>query len=252
MQKLKKVVNIIIDVLIVIMLIISAIVAAMSLASQNDGISNLFGYAPLSVQSDSMVPTFEQGDLLISKVVYFDTPIEKGDVITFTENIGGVESLNTHRVIDIDDNDGFKMYTTRGDNAPEDSVEIVSQLDVLAVYTGTNLKGFGNVYDFLTSQLGFFLVILLPLILFFIYEVFRVVRNLIEYNKEKAISEALETSGAKDSGLSEEELKIAVEKYLAQQNREKEISGNPEQADMPPSADLELVDPGTNSDDTEE
>ena len=246
MQKFKKVVNIIIDVLIVIMLIISATVAAMSLASKNDGISNLFGYAPLSVQSDSMEPTFEQGDLIISKVVYENTVINEGDIITFNEDVGGAQFVNTHRVIKVDESGGIAFYTTRGDNAPKDSTETVPKIDVLAVYTGTNLKGVGNVYDFLTSQLGFFLVILLPLILFFIYEVLRVIRNLMEYNREKAFNEAVETASANNSGLSEEELKIAVEKYLAQQAKEKE------QDDVSGSFDIQLEDNGTNADDTEE
>ena len=52
MQILKKTLNIIIDVLIIVMLVFSAVVAGLAIASRSDGVPNLFGYAPLSVQSD--------------------------------------------------------------------------------------------------------------------------------------------------------------------------------------------------------
>ncbi len=225
MQILKKTINIIIDILIIIMLIVSALVAGLAIASKSDGVPNLFGYAPISVQSDSMVPTFESGDLIISKVVDENTELKVNDVITFPTKINGEDALNTHRIIDIQTTDGFVFYTTKGDNNEIADNDLVPGLDVLAVYTGTNFKGVGAFYDFITSQFGFFLVILLPLIIFFLYELFRVIRNLIEYNKEKAYNEAIKTANAvQNIGLSDEEMKIAVEKYLEQQAKQEERS----------------------------
>ena len=228
MHILKKTLNIVIDILIIIMLIISALVAGLAIASKNEGIPNLFGYAPLSVQSDSMVPTFESGDLIVSQVVNSDTVIEVDDIITFTTVINDTTALNTHRVIEIQETNGFTFYVTKGDNNIIPDEQLVSEIDVLAVYnTDICLKGFGTIYDFLTSQMGFFLVILLPLIIFFLYEVFRVVKNLIEYNKEKAYNEAV-ANASNNSGLSEEEMKLAVEKYLAEQA--KQTDNNEEQS----------------------
>lgn len=221
MHILKKILNIVIDILIVVMLIISALVAGLAIASKNDGIPNVLGYAPLSVQSDSMVPAFESGDLIISSIVNDDTEINKDDVITFVQSINGYDQLNTHRVIEIQESEGYTFYVTKGDNNPDPDPDLIVKQDVLAKHTGIVLGGFGVVYDFLTSQMGFFLVILLPLIIFFLYEVFRVVKNLIEYNKEKAYNEAV-ASASNNSGLSEEEMKLAVEKYLAQQKAEEE------------------------------
>ncbi len=222
MQMLKKVLNIIVDVLIIIMLIVSVIVAGLALTSKNDGVSNILGYVPLSVQSPSMEPEFYQGDLIISKVVDDDTEIKVDDIITFATTIEGIKVLNTHRVIEVQESDGFMFYITKGDNNPIADAEPVIENDVVAVYdTGICLGGFGTIYDFLTSQMGFFLVILLPLIIFFLYEVFRVVKNLIEYNKEKAYNEAV-ANASNNSGLSDEEMKLAVEKYLAQQKAEQE------------------------------
>lgn len=221
MQILKKILNIIVDILIVLLLAISVLVAALALASKAGGVPSVLSYVPLSVQSDSMIPEFEKGDLIISKAVDDSTALEKGDVITFKANIEGEDVLNTHRIVDITETDGFVFYTTKGDNNEIEDAEPVARVSVAAKWDGIKLEGWGEAYDFLTSQFGFFLVILLPLIIFFIYEIIRFVKNLISYNKEKALEEAMQNSEiAAASGLSEDEMKAAVAQYLAKQAQE--------------------------------
>ena len=221
MQILKKILNAIINILIVLLLAISVLVAALALASKSGGVPSVLGYVPLSVQSDSMIPEFEKGDLIISKAVDDSTALEKGDVITFKAQLSGVEALNTHRIVEVNNTDGVEFYTTKGDNNNMNDDEPVARVSVAAKWDGIKLKGWGNAYDFLTSQFGFFLVILLPLIIFFLYEIIRFIKNLIEYNKEKAFEEARQNSEiAATSGLSEDEMKAAVEQYLAKQAQE--------------------------------
>ena len=53
-------------------------------------------------------------------------------------------------------------------------------------YEGKILKGWGSVLDFIQSQKGFFLVVLLPMIIFFMYAVIRVVISSMNYKKAKA------------------------------------------------------------------
>ena len=230
MQILKKVLNTIINILIVLLLAISVLVAALALASKAEGVPSVLGYVPLSVQSDSMIPEFEKGDLIISKAVDDSTALEKGDVITFKANIEGVDTLNTHRIVDETTTDGYVFYTTKGDNNDIEDTEPVARTAVAAKWDGIRLAGFGSAYDFLTSQFGFFLVILLPLIIFFLYEIIRFIKNLIEYNKEKALEEAMQNSEiAVASGLSEDEMKAAVEQYLAKQAAQEDTDGTDEQ-----------------------
>ena len=168
-----------------------------------------------------MVPEFEKGDLIISKAVDDSTALEKGDIITYQTTIEGEEVLNTHRIVDVTETDGFVFYTTKGDNNDIEDAEPVVYYSVAAKWDGIKLEGWGEAYDFLTSQFGFFLVILLPLIIFFLYEIIRFIKNLIAYNKEKALEEAMQNSEiAAASGLSEDEMKAAVEQYLAKQAQE--------------------------------
>lgn len=230
MQILKKIINITVDILIVLLLAISVLVAALALASKAGGVPSVLGYVPLSVQSDSMVPEFEKGDLIISKAVDDSTALEKGDVITFKTVINGEDALNTHRITDVTVTDGYEFYTTKGDNNDIADTEPVARVSVAAKWDGIRFEGWGEAYDFLTNQFGFFLVILLPLIIFFLYEVIRFVKNLIAYNREKALEEAMQNSEiAVASGLSEDEMKAAVEQYLAKQAAQEDADGTDEQ-----------------------
>ena len=53
-------------------------------------------------------------------------------------------------------------------------------------YEGKIIKGFGNILAFLQTRMGFFLCVLLPMIIFFMYELVRVVMNTANYKKAKA------------------------------------------------------------------
>jgi len=62
------------------------------------------------------------------------------------------------------------------------------------------------------------------MILFFIYELVRVIRNVMAYTKEKAIVAAKEA--AENAELSEAQKQKAIEEYLASQKVKEESSKN--------------------------
>ena len=218
-KAVKKVINILIDIVVVIILIISLFIVVISITSKSSGIPNIFGYAPLSVMSDSMSPTFEEGDMIISRQVDPSSiNVEVGDVVTFPFEIEGQNVYNTHRVVEIIKDDGITYYKTQGDNKttnPEPDTELQNVTTVKAVWTGARIPNVGRFLNFIRTQLGFFLVILLPMILFFVYEAIRVVMNIIAYNKEKAAEEA--AAAVANSDLTEEQKQRAIEEYLAKQ-----------------------------------
>lgn len=220
----KKIFNILIDIIVVLILLFSILVVVMSLTSESSGVPNLFGYAPLSVQSNSMEDTFSEGDLIISKISTDSADrFKEGDIVTFNQKIAGEDRLNTHRIVEVVKDDGVEYYKTQGDNSntnPEPDKELKKPQDIVAVYTGTKIPGVGNFFSFIRTQLGFFLVILLPMILFFVYEAVRVIMNIIAYNKEKAAEEA--AAAVANSELTEEQKQRAIEEYLAQQKLKQE------------------------------
>lgn len=218
-KAVKKVLNIILDIIIILVLIVSVMIVILSITSKTSGVSNLFGIAPLSVVSDSMKDTFNEGDLIFSKVsTDMNDRFNEGQIVSFYQEIAGERVINTHRIVEVVKENGQELYKTQGDNKDTNPIpdeELKRPEDILAVYTGNKIPGVGNFFSFIRTQLGFFLVILLPMILFFVYEAIRVVMNIIAYNKEKAAEEA--AAAVANSDLTEEQKQRAIEEYLAKQ-----------------------------------
>ena len=213
---MKKVLKIIVNVLAWVLLIFALLVTLVVFSTgRNNGVANLFGFIPLTVESDSMKPTFKTDDLIICREVDDVYDLKEDDVITFWTYIDGQRVKNTHRIVEIEDRDGVLSFTTRGDNNPIDDATSVKPADVIGKWTGTKFPGFGKVMRFLGTQKGFFICILIPMALFFLFELYKFIATLIEI-KRPAITED-----------DEEEIKRrAVEEYIASQKaKEAEASG---------------------------
>lgn len=225
MKVAKKVLNLLIDIVVVLILLVSVLVVVMSLTSRSSGVPNLFGIAPISVVSNSMEDTLMVNDLILCEprtdAIYDDYQV--GDIVTFTQTIDGEDRLNTHRIVEVVEDKGITYYRTQGDNKdtnPVPDAELKTATDIVAKYTGNKIGGIGAFFSFIRTQLGFFLVILLPMILFFVYEAIRVIMNIIAYNKEKAAEEA--AAAVANSELTEEQKQRAIAEYLAQQKAQQE------------------------------
>lgn len=234
-QKLTKALHIVVDILIVLVLVVSILVLTLSLTSKSDkGVPHIFGYAPLTVQSDSMSGTFEKGDLIICKVTDSYTEYGEGDIVTFPVEIEGVQTFNTHRIVDVIEDNDITFYQTQGDNKVTNNIpddELQNSGTIVAKFTGTVLPNVGNFVNFLRTQFGFFICVLLPMILFFVYEAIRVIMNIIAYNKEKAVAAAQEAVA--NAELSEEQKQKAIAEYLAS------LEGAKEQESVQTPADSE-------------
>lgn len=250
MNKFKKVLNIVVDILIVFVLIISVftLVMVFTTTKAGEGVPNLFGKAPISVLTDSMKgdkpDCFNKGDLLLCDVVdeKANNTYKEGDIVTFRQDINkdGKLDLVTHRIYKVN-KDG--SYQTKGDNNisydqdPNNTVffsEIYSA-DILATYHGQKISGLGTALDFIRSPIGFFVCILLPMIIFFIYQAVRVIANAMAYSKEKGKLQAEEAIA--NSDLSEEQKQQAIAEYLASQKAEVEKKASAEAPPEQPKED---------------
>lgn len=208
---MKKVLKGIVNVLAWVVLIFAFLITILVFTSEsNGGQANLLGLMPMTVQSDSMSPTFNAGDLIIVKQVdLFD--LKKDDVITFYTMIDGMRVKNTHRIVDINEADGSRSFVTKGDNNQIDDELPAYASDILGRWTGIKISGGGKALDFLRSKTGFFVCIVIPMALFFIFELYKFIAVLIETKKENAPQ------------IDEEEIKKkAIEEYLAKERAEKE------------------------------
>lgn len=250
MKTFKKVLNIAVDVLIILVLIVSAItlVSVFSTTKGGEGVPNLFGKAPISVLTDSMKgdkpDNFNKGDLLLCDVVdeKANNTYKVGDIITFRQDIDsdGKEDLVTHRIYKINDNGS---YQTKGDNNisydqdPNNTTFFgdIYPVDILATYHGAKISGMGTALDFIRSPMGFFVCILLPMIIFFIYQAVRVIANAMAYSKEKGKLQAEEAIA--NSDLTEEQKQQAIAEYLASQKAEVEKNAAAEAPPEQPKED---------------
>lgn len=242
-KTLNKILHVVVDVLIVFILIISVLILTLALTARgNEGVPNVLGKAPIGVLTDSMKgdkeDDFNKGDLIICDVVddYSKLELKEGDIVTFGVDINGdnVRDYVTHRLYKKNE-DG--TFLTKGDNNStydqSETNEIVfpdiSKMDILAVYHGQKISGLGGVINYLQTPMGFFLVILLPMIIFFLYQAVRVVINAMAYSKEKGMAKAQEMIANAD--LTEEQKQRAIAEYLAaQQGAEKPDEAPPAQS----------------------
>ena len=196
-MKASKVFSTVASVLLWVVILVAALFAFTTLATRDqDNVSRLAGYTPLTVQTESMAPTFHAGDMIIIKKVEPST-LKVGDIITFHTIIQNQYALNTHRIDKIDESGGVRTYTTKGDNNSIADTHIISDNDIVGKYV-FKLAGFGKVIEFLSSSVGFLLIIVLPMLIFFIYQVYHLITVSISLKKAEAME------------LAEEQAKIAA------------------------------------------
>jgi len=183
-KKKSKVLNILVNTLLVIAIALGIFCSFTAfVAKSGNTVPSFFGYRPFAIQSDSMSPFFNKGDLVISKTCDTDK-LEVGDVITFWTVIQGQRALNTHRIIAIEDGGTFRSFTTKGDNNSIEDGLTVHQSEIVGKYV-THIPGIGSVIDFLQTSKGFLLVIVLPCAIFFIYQLIVFFKALFAYQAEK-------------------------------------------------------------------
>ena len=186
MSTVKKAASIVISVVMWIIILIAALFAFTTLATKEDGsVSNLAGFTPLTVQSDSMAPTFDENDLIFIQQCD-PSSLQVGDIVTFHAIIDNQYALNTHRIIAINEVNGLNSYTTKGDNNEFADQHVIADGDIVGKYV-FKIPYLGKVIDFLSSTWGFLIVIVVPMLLFFIYQVYHLV--IVGMNLKRAMTE---------------------------------------------------------------
>ena len=128
---------------------------------------SIFGCRFYYVLTDSMAPTIKPNSVLMVRSVDTDK-LEVGDVISFTsrdEEIYGM--VNTHRILEIIEVDGEKAFVTMGDHnpVPDDLYVYPEEIKGKVVLHTPPLKGLTEFLKFSGTKMGFFIVILIPLML---------------------------------------------------------------------------------------
>ena len=228
-RDVKKIINIVVNVLLVVAIILAAVCTYVSFVSTSgNGVPSILGVRPFTVQTDSMYPVLKPGDLIIDVAVKDPRELRVGDIITYWTIIEGNRVLNTHKIAGIYDGGDYLLFETMGEKSNMTDVLTVHESEIVGVYK-FRVPGVGKVLDYLQTSTGFMIVIVLPVLLFFIFHLvqfFRVlfeyqnVKMLIKYEQERGRTEDLIESQIRDEKAREEIRRAAMEKERAEMEAE--------------------------------
>jgi len=123
-------------------------------------------YKVLLVQSGSMAPSINTGDLIIIKPVLL---YQKGDIVTFLSKNG----FNiTHRIVEIKDN----KITTKGDANSINDQESTDQTQVLGKVFYI-IPYLGYLIIFIKTTVGLITLIIIPSLIIIFQEIIQIKKN---------------------------------------------------------------------------
>lgn len=219
-EKISKILSICSTVIVVILVIFAAVVTFMlGSASKKGEVPSAFGLSAFAIQTDSMEDTIMTGDLIFGKKCDA-SELDVDDIITFYSiDSKGNPFINTHRIVEKLETDSGNLYVTKGDNKDMNDERRVHEGDVITLYTGFRIPLLGYVLTFLGTQLGFFLCIVLPILLYTIWQIYKLIVVIMHNQKVKLIKEVNEqTSDAVKEAV--------IAEYLAKQKEEEEKKKN--------------------------
>ncbi|MCR4661745.1 MAG: signal peptidase I [Clostridia bacterium] len=196
--------------------------------------ATLFGYRLYYVLTDSMEPTLNEKDMIISKSITdtndyakVDAQIDVGDIVTFKMILDGKVVQNTHRVVEdvyFDAEKGTYCIKTKGDKqgATIDEPVPIINLEAKMVRKASIVS---KLYNFLSTTAGISTLIIIPLALVFISLIYQLVIKIKGYKETPK-----ETEDSNDNKIltkEEKEQRIrelteqAIKEYLENQNKDK-------------------------------
>lgn len=209
MEKVKKIGLSVLSACLWVIILVAALFAFTTLATKDSrSVASIAGFTPLTVASESMEPTFGTNDLIIIKKCDTST-LKEGDIITFHTIINNEYALNTHRIVDIEENNGYRAYRTKGDNNQIEDTHVIADGDIVGKYV-LKLAGVGALMRFLSSSTGFLVVIIIPLLIFFVLQVYHLIMVILklkkataEENRDASLDEALKAKEEAEAALAE-------------------------------------------------
>lgn len=153
-EKIKKIISIFIYIIIIPIIVINITLIVKSFIKPNK-IPDFIGYKNFVIVSESMEPTIMVGDAIFVKKVP-EKEIKINDIISFHDG----ECINTHRIVGVSEENGIKMYRTKGDNNRGEDKEKVSYSQIEGKYL-FKINNFGNLIKVLQSKVTLAILILL-------------------------------------------------------------------------------------------
>lgn len=159
----RKILNAIITVLLIFLIVLVVFIFVARISGNSPSI---FGYHIFRVQTDSMVPTLNVGDVILVR----DTPAEEigvGDIITYKVTSGDLAGQTiTHRVVlEPEQREGVYFFRTKGDREGAAMDDEISYSLVEGKFV-RKLPFIDKFYSFFLSPAGLITFITLIVVMF--------------------------------------------------------------------------------------
>ena len=164
-KKIKRETKKVISVLKIIFFIIAIPILMLSLIIMvkarmyPDKVPDVFGYKPMIVLSGSMETAIYTGDVAFVKIIDTDL-LKENDIIAFRNES---DTVTTHRIIEIVNEDGNKLFRTKGDNNDTEDAELVKQSLIEGIYV-FKIPVLGKVLMFLKEPKSLAILLLVTLV----------------------------------------------------------------------------------------
>lgn len=175
--KISSVIFTIIKIICIILLILLILVLAMQRFSNNK--IAIGGYRVFNVATESMVPKYNVGDVIIIKETNIDELVE-GDDVTYLGKEGTFAGrVVTHQIIKIEESDSGKIFHTKGiANNEEDPTIKGDQIYGKVIYKCILLSLLTKLMNNMTA---FYLVVFIPLG----FLVFLQIKDIVDSKREE-------------------------------------------------------------------
>ena len=177
-DRMKKILKII-GIIFVVIYCLIAITLTVCLLNYNDyNITVLGDKTLIIVKDEELLPSYQKGDLIIVKK-NLNREVNVGDKIFFYDEVEGQIAVNLGTVVD-------KTNITRTETTfvMNGDYPISSEYFIGKAETSQVIHKLGTVLSVLESRFGFLFLIIFPILVLFIYEIFVVIKEIKSPDEE--------------------------------------------------------------------
>ena len=141
--------------------------------NRDDDIPVINGSSILVVKGESMYPILKNGDL-----IFIDRKDKRGYGINDIVSYYIEDIIVTHKIVDIKENNGEIRYYTKGINNVNQDKYYITNDQIIGEYKGIKVPMIGYISILASTNLGYLLLVVVPLGLVFILLVIEVMKEI--------------------------------------------------------------------------
>ena len=177
MINMKKLIKICSNCLIVLCAFCLLLLLFINFSSNKGEFIKIGKYSFLDVNGDSMYPKIKDGDYIAINMNVKEK-YEKGDIVSFVYSSPDGKFIVTHEIVEVINNEETYMYVTKGINNDENDENTLTNSEIIGKYMNFRIPLLGYVVRFSRTQLGYFLLVVVPLGLMLLISTYELIKEL--------------------------------------------------------------------------